>query len=348
MKLKRYIGLLLAGVMMLSLTGCMGHLYDKAGEINGAEISSGLYLMAEYSAYNEANALREDTEKSVFNQKVEGQSANSWITDRTEEILRRYVCVRELCREYGININSDETAYSNVETMLQYWTYLEETYAERGISQETYIRFLTYQELGTLLFQYLYAEGGELAVPDEELKAGYEEQYAYISGISVPLTSGADGVDMREEVVAAAEEIVAQLRGGMTLATAAEQELPEIYKTLEREFDATSAAEGIYNTYIKYDQADTGTYNPSDLERLKETGINDYGILVTSSTVVIYQKLAMFTDDTEFQNKRSEVLTALKSDEFEDYLANIYNAYEVDWTFGVQWYLSPKKAANES
>ncbi len=104
-RLKKWAALALALVMMLALSGCIGNFYKNAGTINGVEISSGLYLIAQYTAFSEARANDAvDDEQDLFSQTLDGKSTSDWISERTVELLRRYVAVRALCREKGLQL----------------------------------------------------------------------------------------------------------------------------------------------------------------------------------------------------------------------------------------------------
>lgn len=334
--------LALALVLALGLTGCIGNFYESAGTINGTDISGGLYLMAQYNAYTEARTNEQiDAEKDLLKQKIDGVSTSEWIKTRTEELLRRYVAIRALCRERDIEL--DSTGQQNIQQMQQYWTYLEDTYANNGISYETFTRYLTVDELSRQLFNDLYAEDGELAVPDEELKKQYGEEYAHIRAYSIPLNSLTEGVDVAADVLALAEKLPAKLEGGMTLEEVVTTELGPIYELTGREFTADTAADSIYSNYIQYAPDNYDTYSEEFLAKLKDQKVGDYGIYNMGSTVILYEKVDTFEDDEAYQTERENVLSKLKSDEYQDYLAAIYDTYDVEWLPFVRNYYRPSK-----
>lgn len=341
MKYKKWLSLLLCLALVFGFSGCLGNAYEYAGTINGQDITSGLYLMAQNTAISEAKNKVEDSEKDLFKQKVEGVSANSWIKARTEELLRRYVCIRALCREKGISL--DSTGQQNVEQTMQYWAYLEQMYMENGISQSSFERFITTDEMGRQLFAALYAEGGELAVPDSELKAEYGEKYAHVRMLSIPTSASADGLDVRDKVTEMAREMVKKLEGGKTLEEVAVEDVAEVYEVLMRDFDPDTAVSGIFDNYIEYDQEESETYSREELDLLKTQPVGSFGLIVTTSTVILYEKVALFADNQAYLDRRDTVVSQLKSEAFEDYLKGIYSTYEVHWKFGARWYMRPKK-----
>ncbi len=343
MKLRKWAALVLALAMLLLTTGCIGNFYKNAGTINGVEISSGLYLMAQYTAFSEARANEAiDREKDIFAQTLDGKSTSDWIGERTVELLRRYVAVRAMCREKGLQL--DETAQQNLQQMSQYWSALEEMYANNGIAYNTFERFYTTDEMSRILFKALYADGGELAVPDEELKKEYAEQYAHVRAYSIALNSLEDGVDVQADtlalVAAAAEKLNA---GDMTLEQAVEKELPAVYELTGREFDPTSAPAGIYSNYIPYQPENYDTYSETFVTDLKAQGVGDFGYYDMGGTAILYEVVATFADDAEFEAEKPAALERLKMDDYEEYLRSVYDTYAVEWLPFVRTYFRPSK-----
>lgn len=86
MKIKKWAGLLLAGVIIItSMTGCLGNFYTKAMTIEGEEVPAGLYLMMQMVAYNEASGKVEDSEKDVLKQKIPVEEEEAEDTSSTSE-----------------------------------------------------------------------------------------------------------------------------------------------------------------------------------------------------------------------------------------------------------------------
>lgn len=345
MKLKRIAALFMAVLMAAGFTGCIGNLYENALTVDGTDISSGLYLMAQVAAYGEAYGKVEDTAKSVLKQKVDGQSAKSWIQNRALELCKRYVAVHRMCREMEITLSS--AGQQNVEYSIAYWEYDPDRaayYTDNGISVNTYRRYITNQQLSGQLFTALYGEEGEMAVSAEELKAGYAEKYSHVRYLTVPVTPQAeDGNDYSEQVYAMLDQVVESIASGkLTLEQAAREELAPIYELLGRTFDADTVADGITTAYIPYETDDA--FYPEELRaKLKGQATGDFGASPLGTSAVLYEVIPTFEDDTAFEDMRATVLSDLKSEAFEDYLRAIYDQYEVKWVPGAKWYFRPGK-----
>ena len=346
MKIKKLTALLLSAVLVLGLTGCIGNLYENVCTVDGTDISAGLYQMAQYSAYNEALNKRADTEKSVWDQKIEDKNATDWVRDRTEVLVRRYVAVQRLARTHGVSVSTE--GQESIEQLMSYWYILEENYTKMGVAQQTVYRYMSNEDLGRQLMQKVYAEGGELYVPDDELRQAYSEKYARLSFLTIPTTTS-DGADLKDEVLAELDKILAALDGGKTMAdVAGGKEFVDLYKLLERDYDATTGADGIQKSYLAYEQDNNQLYSEEFLASLREEKVGDFGYYLTmdGARVILYERIPTFADDSEFADMRSNIITDLKTDEYEAWLAEIYDAYPVDWALGARWYFGPKSVGS--
>lgn len=365
LKPKKIIALLLACFMAIGLTGCIGNFYEYALTVDGTEVSSGLYLLMQLNAIREAeNKIDEERTKdkpapaddssassqpaeepeeiNVFKETIDGKNGKQWVQDRALEMVRRYVLVDRLCYEKEITL--DEEASSYIQQTMQYWQYMEETYTANGISQETYLRYLANESLSQLLMFNLYAEDGDLAPTNKEIMDLYTEQNAHIRFISIPVnTSGDAPADKTPDVEKFAAEMVKALEGGKTMEEVAKEMLPSIYKTLETDFDAEKSAEHVSTTFIKYDQPDSETYSQEFLAELQKQKVGSFGFTNMGSTVMVYEKIEVFENEESFTAMRNDVISSLYTEDFDKYLASIYDTFEVKFRFGAQWYLRPTK-----
>lgn len=342
MKLKKWVALLLVSVLMVSLTGCMGQMYENAGTIDGEEISSGLYLMAQMAAYNEARNLVDDAEKDVLKQKVEGENAKSWITNRTEELLLRFVVVQRIAKERTIYLSEESKAA--IEENMGYWSMASDYYINNGISQKTLERFMVNEALTDQLFDELFGKDGELASSDEEMMKEYAEKFAHIRFISIPKNSLDETVTVdADKLNAQVKTMLESLKSGNSMGDVAEKQLQDAYKILGREFDPATAATHVTTSFINLAPDDFETYSEEFLKTLASQKVGEFGSYEMESTILLYEKIEVFETQEDFEQMRSTIIRDLRKDAFEEYLANIYSAYEVKWEPGVRWFLRPGK-----
>ncbi len=348
-RLKLLPAALLAVAACIVFTGC-GQQYATAGTINGEEIPAGLYLSMQYSNYTTAKSKVEDSEKDVFRQKIDGESAKKWIQQQTEEKLAEYVCVEQMCFERGITLSEENQ--STMQQMMSNLQGAEGLYEVNGIGTTSLMKVGVNQLLKEQLFLELYGPEGDKAVSDEALKTGYEEKNANISYIMVPRLQvteeeeGAEAADDRlAETEAVAQKMLDGLKSGKTMEEVTEAYLPEAYEIAEREYTDTTPASAMGTSYMAYEPATTAE-DESDTEylvQLKEDKVGDFGVFTMGANVIVYEKIPTFADDTEFDEMRDTVLRELYFSDYEDYLRSIYEQYPIEWTTGARWYMRPGK-----
>lgn len=341
LKLKQWVALLLTGILALGLTGCLGKYYDVAMVVNGEEISSGLYLAAQYNAFIEAKSKVEDPAKSVFKQEVEGKKAVDWIRETTRNNILKFVAVEKLAREKEIVLNQESLSY--LEQMKSYSGSNAELYKANGFTVATMNTLMANSLLSEQLFNELYAPGGELAPSDAELMAAYAEQNARVKYIMVPVTMNEGGEDKSSEVTPIAEKMKEELASGKEFEAVAESGLKQVYELLGREFTDTTASSSVSSSYINYTYQEDGSYSADFLETLKGQKPGDFGIYNMGNLILVYQKLEHITDEKEFAEIRTSVVQSLMTDKFDEYLKGIYSQFTVEETPGAIAYLSPKK-----
>ncbi|NLW79736.1 MAG: hypothetical protein GXY32_10055 [Ruminococcaceae bacterium] len=341
MKLKKWIALALSAVLAVSLTGCIGNLYENVGTIDGTTVSSGLYLMYQYNAHSVAKSRVADQAQDMFGQEIEGKKTADWISDRTEDHLRRYVAVQRLAREHDVQLSSE--AQDNINQTMQYWSYMEDAYKNNGISQNTYLRYMTNEETRKALFKELYKEDGEFGVPDAQLKEEYADANAHVQSYAFAYNGSAEG-DKKDEITALAEEAAKALDGGADFeAVVAEyaEKAAEILGDAET-FDAATATAAIKDEYIPYEAGSSTTYSDDFLAELKGQAVGDAGTYNLGTTLMLYQKMEPFASDEAFLEMRDTVVSELREDDFDAYLHTIYDDYAADWAMGARGYFNPK------
>lgn len=258
LKIKKWIGLLLAGVVMATaLTGCLGHQYKNAGKIDGVEIPSGLYLFYQLNAFEQiaysstdvqtqisaAQQSYQDTTPVVLASTIEDKPATQWLEEFVEGACRTYVVVQKLAAEKGITISEEDQA--TVDYMVSsYMNYYQQVYAANGIGEESVRLYWENQQLMLNLFKALYGEGAEKAPTKEEIETYYTEQNAHITAIEIPLTSsdGSAIVEDKDAVVAQAQAMADAISEGKTMDEAVAESMPAIIEGINTQLAAQAAA----------------------------------------------------------------------------------------------------------
>lgn len=353
MKIKKISSLLCGVLLITSLAGC-GQIFSPAMTIDGTEITGGMYLLQQYNAYDKAKSKVEDTTvDDILNEKVDDISAKTWIHDKTLETSREYVAVQKLSEEYGVTLSDEDIQY--IESSLANWdtngSY--EAYAENGIGKDTFYDYLENQMLKSNLFNKLYKEEGDNFVSDEALKQLYNEKYADIESISIPLfkPDGTNKVDdeTKARIEEATKKLVDELQSGQKTPEDIRADVGNIYAISGSTFDAeTNATFSSSQILLNPTEEDTNSYSEDFLKALAQEPVGTYGMtLVDDSSAsvyefVLYRKIDALSNEEDFAQKRDSLLQDLKQDDFEELLKTTGDDYPVKQRFLSEWYYNPK------
>lgn len=171
---QKLLALASALALCLSLAGCHISTPATVGAIGGQEISSGLYLLAQFDAYQQAAQYAgEDQDpasvKSFLNATItpdggEAVTVSDFVAQTTLEELRRYVAVEARFAELGGELDPAYTAQADSYTdqLLQNYGSL---YAANGIGEDTIRNYEYNLAKQTALIDLIYGQEGETPSP---------------------------------------------------------------------------------------------------------------------------------------------------------------------------------------
>ena len=340
---KKLIALVCALALTFSLAGCVISTPDTVGKIGDFEVSSGLYLLAQYGAYQQAVQLADSDQnttkvKSFLKETITTDSDSSetavvkdFVADKTLETLQLYAAIEARFDELGGELTeAQQTLADNYAQQLmdQYG----DTYTANGIGLETLKTFERIQVKHTLLLNLVYGTGGETPVSDSELTDHLKSSMVELAYLTVPMynTSTFAFADdtQKEEMLnlatAAMDSYNASIPTGSTAQTsqftaAATAALSDIYGVLD--MDASSANSTVQTELLtSSDLADSFTLNDS--------GDTLLGLAYGEAAAVQYSNYAMMMavrldplQVSTLDSLRSQILSDLKGDELDDALA---------------------------
>ena len=179
---KKLLALVCALVMIFSLASCGLSTPDTVGKVGDFEVSSGLYLLAQFSAYQQAAQLagkdQDTTDVKAFLKETittdadTGETAvvQDYVADKTLETLRTFAAIDARFAELGGELTAEQTQVADnyaQQLMDQYGS----TYTANGIGLETLKAFERIQLKHTLLLTLVYGPDGESPVDDSDLTA---------------------------------------------------------------------------------------------------------------------------------------------------------------------------------
>ena len=188
---KKLLALVCALALTVSLVGCALSTPDTVGKIGDFEVTSGLYLLAQYDAYQQAAQLadsEQDTSKvksflkaTITTDADTGETAvvKDYVAQKTLETLQTLAAVDARFAELGGELTEEQKSAADSYAQ-QLMDNYGDAYTANGIGLETLKLFQQLQYKHTLLLDLIYGKDGELT---EHLDSTMYE----IGFITVPL-----------------------------------------------------------------------------------------------------------------------------------------------------------------
>ena len=202
----KFLAVILCMVIALSTAACsLTPQWSYAESEN--ELSIGTYIYAMYNAYSRAQSYAQETEaydaetgtyngeKSFLNIEITDDKGNTatadqWIMDETDRTMRTLLAIDKEFERLGATF--DEAALEGHKaTAKEYWDYgpyyqmygeqylspYKDTFEPLGVSYESFEYFYLTSAKQEIIFDKLYADGGEKGVDDKELTEYFTENY---------------------------------------------------------------------------------------------------------------------------------------------------------------------------
>ena len=194
---KKLIALRAAVAMVLSLAAC-GSTPDSVGTIGTVDITSGLYLLAQYDAYQKAADLATSEQdatdvKAFLKQTItvdadsgETATVSDYVSQKTMENLETYAAIETRFEELGGQLTAEEEAQADSyasQLMEQYG----DTYKANGIGLNTVQRFERILIKSSDLLELVYGVDGETPVSDADLTSHLENNMYELAYYTIPL-----------------------------------------------------------------------------------------------------------------------------------------------------------------
>ena len=160
----------LAACLALALTACGQQKQAPAtvGTIGSVDIPGGVYQLAQFSAYAEADSLTSEDNvlKAKLNMDGETVTGKAYIAAKTLEALERYAAVTTRFDELGGALTEDELTQAQTQTD-NTWASYSDLYEKNGIDQESLLAYTQASYKASDLLEMLYGETGAEPVSDD-------------------------------------------------------------------------------------------------------------------------------------------------------------------------------------
>lgn len=342
----KFLSLGLAVGMTLSFAGCAMSTPASVGSIGEVEIPAGIYLLAQYNAYNTAANVAElatgetaSDVKVVLKAQCTGTigdeevtaSGEEYVKQLTQRSLEYYAAVETKFNELGGTLSEEEIASAGASADSM-WESSGDLYEKNGIGKDTLKNYLLNGTKADKLADLLYGEDGVSPLSDEELSAFVTDECYYIEAVEFPLldysTYSFATEEQAAEIEAVADSCLAELAASATGETAqtsavynaAMTYVPQAMSVLGSEMDAgTAIYYGMSQLALPDDLASYGSGETNSLtDPLDEAGEGKWVKIDLGMYYMVARKLdpltALTLDDIKAQY---DLVAELKGDEVE-------------------------------
>lgn len=338
----------MAAAMLLALAGCNLSTPSSVGSIGGVDIPAGVYLLAQYDAYNTASALADlatgetaNDVSALLRAECTGTIGDEEVTATGEEYIARltlraleyYAAVEQKFADLGATLEDAAmtTAQDSVDSL---WQTNGDLYAANGIGRQSVQAYLENAQKASTILTLTYGPEGSDPVSDAEYTDFLNNECYYIETVQLPLVdyttytmADDDQKSTIMDLAAACAEELNRTATGETAGSAAVYEAASTYVPQAMEaLGATmeSAEQAAYyvgaQLYTPDDLASYGGdgYNnltdPLDAVALNQWTTIDLGTVVLAARRV--DPLQTYT--VEDLTGMYDLLTALKGEELQN------------------------------
>ena len=338
----------MAAAMLLALAGCNLSTPSSVGSIGGVDIPAGVYLLAQYDAYNTASALADlatgetaNDVSAVLRAECTGTIGDEEVTAAGEEYIARltlraleyYAAVEQKFADLGATL--EDAAMTTVQDSVDsLWQTNGDLYAANGIGRQSVQAYLENAQKASTILTLTYGPEGSDPVSDAEYTDFLNNECYYIETVQLPLVdyttytmADDDQKSTIMDLAAACAEELNRTATGETAGSAAVYEAASTYVPQAMEaLGATmeSAEQAAYyvgaQLYTPDDLASYGGdgYNnltdPLDAVALNQWTTIDLGTVVLAARRV--DPLQTYT--VEDLTGMYDLLTALKEEELQN------------------------------
>ena len=318
---QKFISLALAVMLLLGVTGCAMSTPASVGSIGGVDIPAGIYLLAQYNAYNTASgAAKLATGETASNVKavlkaectgtINGEEVTTdgadYVARLTLRSLQYYAAVEKKFDELGGTLDEAATAEA-AKTADTQWN----------------------SKKADACLELIYGENGSSPVTEQEYADYINNDCDYLELVQLPLFDQSTYTFASDDQKAEIEALANQCRDDLAAATsesalysAAMTYVPQAFTALGSSVEATQAL--YYTGSGLFTPSDLSSYNTNDggnsiTDAVKAAGTGNWTVADLGMSYMIVRSLDPMEQGTvdDFVS-RYNLLDAMKSDALQD------------------------------
>ncbi|MDD4851026.1 MAG: hypothetical protein PHO10_10065 [Gemmiger sp.] len=345
---QKFLSLGLAALLLFSVAGCSFKTPATVGSIGGVDIPAGVYLLAQYNAYNTAASGAElatgetaNDVKKVLNASVTGtigdeevtENGKQFVADLTQRSIEYYAAVEAKFDALGGTLEDAATAEAaaNADST---WESNGDLYTANGISKASVQNYQLNAQKAKAILNLTYGAEGTDPVTESEYTDYIENECLYLDTVVMPLYDQSTYAFADDEQTAAIEKLAQDCVASLSeqaspetasdevytyLYLAAAEYLPQVYTAMGvTTFDASQAyyyaGSQLFtpNDIASYDGAD-GTNTLADAAAALAPG--EWGYANLGMNIVVFRHVDPLLNGTVDElAEQYSLLAALKGD----------------------------------
>ncbi len=354
---QKLLALMTALALCFGLAGCNISTPATVGSLGDVEITSGIYLISQFQAYQTvlgyANSTQSSMSTSAFlketvyvaedgtmapepaegeTQTGEARSVSEFVASETLANLQYYAAVETLFAELGGKLTQDEMDYAAYYAE-QLWAYYGETYEANGIGLTTLTAYQYTSLKNSALLELMYGTDGVEPVSDDALTAYLYDDLVYLKHISVPMYNTSDYTFADEtqqaEILTALDALLTQAQASMTddgmdAATAFESavsaNIGAAYDVMGSSYDVESLLASDIYTELLSEATLTESYDDETIANIMALETNEGLTFVETYTSAKAMLRLDPLESSTLEDLRYDILIEMKADALETYL----------------------------
>jgi len=319
------------------------------------EISIGVYIYALYNAYSKAEGFAKKAEgykenESFLHLEITDDDGNKaiaedWIYEEADRMSKSILAVDQELEKLGLTASPDQIQYAK-DSAKDDWElgpyasyYAQFGYTStplKNVLEKFGVSFNSFYEasyrsnvLQSKLFDSLYNEGGTKAVTDAELKTFFLENYTYYSYFKIDLTSPDTSTDDESApYVAMTDEQKKPIKASMDKYAEAinknGKKFSEVVSDYMKDYNVESDP-SVTNSEILNENSSLAAEIAASLKSQKEDTavVLEVGADTSAAYYLVYKGKIADAAGGKISDSRYEVLTAMKKDDFTDYVKDL-------------------------
>ena len=337
---KKLLALICALALVFSLVGCTISAPDTVGSIGDFEITSGMYLLAQYGAYQQAAQLAgtdQDTtdvkaflKETITTDSDSGETAvvSDYVAQKTQETLETLAAVDARFKALGGELTAEQlsTADRYAQQMMDQYG---DTYTANGIGLETVKTYERLQVEHTALLDMVYGPDGETPVDDDELTSHLDDSMYEIGYINIPLyntsTYAFADDDQKAQILQLAEAAADSANAAeaetvsdqfSALHAAAQAALPDIYAVLSA--DVPDDAASVQNELLTESDLTSAFTQDGAADAVRGLAYGEAAAVQLNSYSLILMVRVDPLSVSSLDDLRSPILSDMKGNELND------------------------------